>query len=286
MKKLLILTLAALPFLFVSDAAEAQLFRRFRNNARSSATPQRAPQQYQPQYRAPANNVAPTYGQPQTMTPWSRLTPQQQAMQPNRTAPSMKAPTPINGQTAEANKDGFTRVRVVTYYDPRTGRTFQRRYLVPDSTASAKQVADTNGTNEPPSILNKQAKDDLASSASVSSDGQSIGNIPEFSRQSETRATQSTAVAGNDAMPLLMGPEISAAKPSLTAQATHAPSDDSKGESLIASSVESTQSNVEQASASIVESADAARTPADEASSIDAELFTDEDSEATYSVLE
>ena len=67
---------------------------------------------------------------PQQLTPYSRLSPQQRASVPQPSnGPKLNAPVPAripSAQPADANK-----VRIVTYYDPHTRRSFQRRYLVP-----------------------------------------------------------------------------------------------------------------------------------------------------------
>ena len=108
------------------------------------------PRYVQPQVRiqrpAPQLNAA----GPQRLTPYSRLTPQQRVIvappqqrvtvappqrvtvaPPQRfsTRPTLTAPAPVANPVAQSRGDAT--IRIVTYYDPRSGSTFQRRFLLP-----------------------------------------------------------------------------------------------------------------------------------------------------------
>lgn len=114
------LSFLAVITMFTADA-EGQIFRRLRDNVRPSYAPQgqRGPVRVAPQPQRP-------YGQ--SLTPYSRLTPQQ------RSASGQANTRNPNAASEKVN------VRVVTYYDPRTGRTFQRRVLVPANQGTADQA--------------------------------------------------------------------------------------------------------------------------------------------------
>ena len=110
------------------------------------------PRYVQPQVRiqrpAPQLNAA----GPQRLTPYSRLTPQQRVIvappqqrvtvappqrvtvaPPQRfsTRPTLTAPAPVANPVAQSRGDAT--IRIVTYYDPRSGSTFQRRFLLPEN---------------------------------------------------------------------------------------------------------------------------------------------------------
>lgn len=145
MKKFAVLVIAAVTLVSTLEPLEAQVLRRFRSNVRDAVSPQNAAQRpqvrlqsrpsTQPQYVPPqvrTQRPAPgiTSSAPQQLTPYSRLSPQQRASVPQPSnGPKLNAPVPAripSAQPADANK-----VRIVTYYDPHTRRSFQRRYLVP-----------------------------------------------------------------------------------------------------------------------------------------------------------
>ncbi len=163
MKKFAVLAMVAIAFLSTLDSSEAQVLRRFRDNVRGAISPQVSPQpqlqtfdsaRAQPQVRPqPEVSTQPRYVQPQVriqrpapqrttsgpqqLTPYSRLTPQQRVSVPQvqpSNGPRLNAPVPVASPSVPPAND--TRVRIVTYMDPRTGRTFQRRYLVPGSTSN------------------------------------------------------------------------------------------------------------------------------------------------------
>lgn len=130
-RQTIIFSLVALVFACVADSSEGQLLRRFRDNVRRSVAPQRnpaqtnfAPQQYRQQPTAPQVQLRPAIPQtntPDRLTPYARLT-----------------PTERGDNSATAAQPG-ARIKVVTYLDPRTGRTFQRRHLVSDNGAKENQ---------------------------------------------------------------------------------------------------------------------------------------------------
>ncbi len=161
MKKFAGLAMAAVAFISTLDSAEAQILQRFRSNLRdaisSPAYPQPQPQPYtaprpdvrfqprvtnQPRYVQPQVRIEPSAPQrsaaPQRLTPYSQLRPEQRVSVPQRQLvrePVLSAPAPITNPAAQPT--GGTTVRVVTYYDPRSGRTFQRRYLIPSNSPTS-----------------------------------------------------------------------------------------------------------------------------------------------------
>jgi len=216
--------LAAVTVISLTSDADAQLFRRLRDNIRNTYPPQTpvAPQsrpQLQPQRRGRA------VGQPQgqtggSLTPYSRLTPEQR----NASAKA-QATNPQADRTAQPNlKSEKINVRVVTYYDPRTGRTFQRRFLLPpNNDASAQvdkpQVAGGNSPATRPTRPKKPVYDKIPRRAVVNPPQQlsarpriafepepkSLTNIPSMSvKQVQTPIQTSPATAQQ--LPLLAGP--------------------------------------------------------------------------------
>jgi len=90
------------------------------------------PRFVQPQVRVQRPALQPSTSNPQRLTPYSRLTPQQRTSVPQQqfsTGPRLVAPAPVGNPAVQST--GGARVRIVTYLEPRSGRTFQRRYLLP-----------------------------------------------------------------------------------------------------------------------------------------------------------
>ena len=90
----------------------------------------------QPQQQVRIQRPAPprVISVPQQLTPYSRLTPQQRVSVPQPQldrGPRLIAPSPAGNPSVPSA--GGTRIRVVTYLDPRSGRTFQRRFLLPEN---------------------------------------------------------------------------------------------------------------------------------------------------------
>ena len=175
MKKLAAIAIVTSAFFMTGESTEGQIFRRFRENVRGAITdsrPQYAPRQYQqtPQQQLPQQRFVPQSNiqqrqvqpqrqvqqrvtnpnqvqrnaSPQQMTPYAQLTPAQRAAVPvtSGNTPKITAPKPIaagSPMPANVNANG-TKIRIVTYMDPRTGRTFQRRYLVPSNTPAPPNV--------------------------------------------------------------------------------------------------------------------------------------------------
>ena len=159
MKKFALLAMGAVTFLSTFDSSEAQILQRFRSNIRQAISPRVGPPlQVQP-FNGPSPEVRlqpgvpnqPRYVQPQVriqrpapqlnaagpqrLTPYSRLTPQQRVTvaPPQRfsTRPTLTAPAPVANPVAQSRGDAT--IRIVTYYDPRSGSTFQRRFLLPEN---------------------------------------------------------------------------------------------------------------------------------------------------------
>ena len=172
MKKLAAIAIVTSAFCMIGESSEGQIFRRFRDNVRGAIsdsrqqyTPrpvQQAPQQrYLPQpsvqpqrqvqvqpqrqvQRVIVPNGTQRNATTQQLTPYARLSPAQRAAAPTTTgnAPSITAPRPFVPRGASpANVDtNGTKVRIVTYLDPRTGRTFQRRFIVPNDAPAPQNI--------------------------------------------------------------------------------------------------------------------------------------------------
>ena len=199
----------------LTDTAEAQLFRRLRSNIRSNLAPAqplgqpRAQPLAQPQPTArQPYQVAPRpqgqYGQP--LTPYARTTPQQR---------QIITPTPATSQTTSAGKPAVA-VRVVTYFDPRTGRTYQRRYSVPGNTPAntAQANANANGPAANPNnnaVATKITGNTIQGSVEpLNANTRNRFNIPPI-RSTQPQATRvQQSVVQNDILPILSGPATTA----------------------------------------------------------------------------
>ena len=133
-----LLLLAVVTMVTFTSDADGQIFRRLRENIRSNYSSQRqvAPVQVAPQQLRPGQQPQRQYGQ--SLTPYSRLTPAQR----NGLETAQQRPN-VNPGNQNANP-GQVNVRVVTYFDPRTGRTYERRFLVPASNAATAQAGRQN----------------------------------------------------------------------------------------------------------------------------------------------
>ena len=144
-----------------------------------------------------------------------------------------QATTPVasTGQTPTTN------VRIVTYYDPRTGRTFQRRYVVPptptsNANAGNANVANANVINGNLQLENRQlATRETAANAGSNaqanrfnatpsnSNNQIQGSVlsqanpqqPQFAIAPLTSETIENRGAEETFLPVLAGPSITAA---------------------------------------------------------------------------
>ncbi len=212
---------------FTADA-DGQIFRRMRDNIRSNYSPQSpvAPVQIAPQPIRPGQVVRqPQYGQ--SLTPYSRLTPDQRnpsvIAQPNRNV----NPANQNAQSDQVN------IRVVTYYDPRTGRTYQRRFLIPSNNGAANPTGDQKvaGGNPPastPTMPRKPVYDkipkpvavnppqQLNARPSVSVLQQPKFNIPPIRVNQVPTQIQQPTITGQQ-LPTLAGPQTIVAAPGITA---------------------------------------------------------------------
>ena len=231
---LLATTVATLSTLTTS--VDAQIFRRLRENIRANIAPQPnavapqanpvAPPQIQrpqaPVQVAPQPN--PQYGQ--RLTPYSKLTPAQQQA---AATPDVRVaqPTKVNKEIVSAAKPATTNVRIVTYYDPRTGRTFQRRYIVPPS-----QNANTNAAVQNRQLATRETSaqarqnvqvDRIPAAASNVQSGRSVltqstpqqprFNIPPIVSSQPTNVRVNQTSTQESSLPVLAGPSIVAANP-------------------------------------------------------------------------
>jgi hypothetical protein len=223
--------LAIVTVVTFSADADAQIFRRLRDNIRANTPPQAqpAPQLQRPTQVAPAPQGQ--YGQ--ALTPYARLTPPQRAVagQP----PRQNGPTNPTAQPNQVN------VRVVTYYDPRTGRTFQRRYVLPPQRGATAQagtqtpaansnVAGRADSNKPfydkipkPAVANPPQQ--LAKQPSVSVDQKPKFRIPAIRADQAQPSVVQTPTAGQQLpMPVLAGPPATITGPTTTSSAAVTPS--------------------------------------------------------------
>ena len=237
--KLSLLAVATL-FTFAADA-DGQIFRRMRDNIRGNYAPQTQarPVQVAPQPIRPGQpSVQPQSQYGQSLTPYSRLTPQQRSAsttaQPSTQTPNLKTPIPGASANNQNAKPDQMNVRVVTYYDPRTGRTYQRSYLVPSNNGASDQAgnqrvagADTPSSAAPKRPLYDKIPKPVAATPSrqaqprpsVSVVQQDRFNIPPIRIEQPTTQAQQTAVATQQ-MPILSGPQTIAATPAITATPT------------------------------------------------------------------
>lgn len=185
------LLIAAVTLTVSASSSEAQLFRRLRDNIRANNAPSGRPvvPQSQQRYNSPYQ-VAPRpqgqYGQP--LTPYARLTPQQREAQEDtdsqtasRNDDKSDSTTGADSQQAQSDTPDTVNVRIVTYYDPRTGRTFQRRFVLP------ADPSDTQQKSQQKSVLQSDAS--LAENRRPARGGQ------------ETSTTSSTAAGGSTTTP-------------------------------------------------------------------------------------
>ena len=234
MKKSAVLALVAVAFFSTFDCSEAQVLRRFRSNVREAINPQVLPQQQiqtlnsaQPQVRIQRPAPQRITSGPQQLTPYSRLTPQQRVLVPQQqfsNGPRFNAPAPVGNLGIQPAVGA--RVRVVTYLDPSSGRTFQRRYLLPGNSptgnARAPQGQVVTGRRsiftQPTTTFG--AATDLAANPSIGSVPQSTPSprqslVPTI-QFAPPVAQQQPANASTGLLPALAGPVLAA--PTATAQ--------------------------------------------------------------------
>jgi len=315
MKKFAVMAMAAVAFLSTLDSSEAQVLRRFRSNVREAISPQTLPQQ--PQLRLqPGTSAQPQYVQPQVstqrpapgripsgqqqLTPYSRLTPQQRTSVPQQrtpipqqrvsvpqgqpsNGPKLNAPTPVRNpivQPADTRQ-----VRIVTYRDPRTGRTFQRRYLLPPTPpAAASRPTKGQITTGRSSIFNQPTTAPVAVAAPrpTPSTGPSLVPPIQFAPQS----TQPPVNVAPALSPALAGPVLAA--PTTVAQPIAASIDNSAVITQVetasaelevaAPSIETTTTGIPDLSGITVDPAPLEPAPMESAEDEDQALFFDDDS--------
>ena len=219
----------------LASSVDAQVFRRLRDNIRANIiqqprpNPVAPPQAQRPQgpfQVAPQPN--PQYGQ--QLTPYSKLTPTQRqpVAKTNANVPqATKTPQAANA-IASTNQPATTQVRIVTYYDPRTGRTFQRRFAVdPASNANANPPIQTRqlATRETALQQGRRVQVDRIPAAAVprrqvgssvltqSNTQQPRFNIPPIASPQPANAQINQSPIGESLLPVLAGPSIVAANP-------------------------------------------------------------------------
>lgn len=197
----LTLIIAAVTLTLSASSSEAQLFRRLRDNIRSNnAASGRPPATQTPRYNSPYQVAPRPQGRSgQTLTPYAQLTPQQRQQQvgtpansPSNSDSDSDSSADGDANTQQAQTDAANppeasetvNVRVVTYYDPRTGRTFQRRFVLPADPADAEQKSVLNtdatlaaGTKPAPKRRDKTTGELAATTES----GNDQNGVPRFS---------------------------------------------------------------------------------------------------------
>ena len=219
----------------LASNADAQVFRRLRENIRANITQQPrlnpvAPPQVQrpqgPYQVAPQPN--PQYGQ--QLTPYSKLTPAQR--QPvaatNSNAPTAPQISRAKNAVTPTNQPATTKVRIVTYYDPNTGRTFQRRYAVDPAASANANAAIGNrqlATRETAGQVGRRVKVDRIPSAAVPNVQSGISvlsransqqpriNIPPIASSQPANVRIDQSSTGETFLPVLAGPSMVAASP-------------------------------------------------------------------------
>ncbi len=280
MKKFAVVAMSAVAFLSAFDSSEAQVLRRFRDNVREAIAPQMPtqtqvrpynPTSVPPQYRSqPGVSSQQRYSQPQVMiqrpapqgnlsapqqlTPYSRLTPQQRAsipgQQPTNT-PRLNAPAPVGRPTAQPTTG--SKIRIVTYVDPRTGRTFQRRYLIPGDSPTVNsrpsQVATDRRSifTQPSTSVATRRPTAPAATANLPTAGSLVPPI-QFSAPVEQQAADGSP----GLLPALAGPTLGAPAPTAQQTVTTPPANPTATVKPIAASIEnSSDSKIKTASAEI-----------------------------------
>ena len=218
--------LAVITVVTFSADADGQIFRRMRDNIRSNYPPQGpvAPAQVAPQPIRPSQTGQQRQGQGQfgqSLTPYSRLSPQQ------RSASETAQVNPNANPANQTTNPGQVNVRVVTYYDPRTGRTYQRRFLLQPNNGAAAQVDRqkiTRGNSPGSAVSDKPAYDkiprpiaanppqQLRPRPSTTIVRQQKFDIPPISvNQGQNRIQQPTVTS--QPMPTLAGPQTVTSSP-------------------------------------------------------------------------
>lgn len=209
-----LLAIAFASLLSMSANVEAQIFRRLRENIRANNLPQRplSPQPKRPAQVAPQSNGQ--FGQ--RLTPYAKLSPQQRQAdalaQSKAVAEAAESAEDTRGKdrTREAETDTVD-VRVVTYYDPRTGRTFQRRFVLPpkNQTESKPDLDNTVAGRGPMSDSSNSRKTDALTQSDAPSP--KFGIPPLTNLRTESDVERSTVDAGQ--LPVLAGPQFTIAPP-------------------------------------------------------------------------
>ena len=211
--------------------------------------------QPQPQVRIQRPAPPRVISVPQQLTPYSRLTPQQRVSVPQPQldrGPRLIAPSPAGNPSVPSA--GGTRIRVVTYLDPRSGRTFQRRFLLPENSQTgitrATQGQIVTGRRsiftQPTTIdtpVTGLAANPSAGSIPVANPSIQQSLVPPI--QFAPQITQQPVSAPPELLPALVGPTLGAPAP---AAQPIAASVDNFGDSL---QIESASGVVQTASAEL-----------------------------------
>ena len=213
------------------------------------------PSPVQPQVRIQRPASPRVISGPQQLTPYSRLTPQQRVSVPQPQldrGPRLIAPAPVGNPLVQST--GGTKIRVVTYLDPRSGRTFQRRYLLPENsptgTTRATQGQIVTGHRSiftQPTTINTPVTGLTAnpSAGPIPVSNPSIGQSLVPPIQFTPQITQQPVGASPELLPALAGPTLVAPAP---AAQPIAASVDNFGNSI---QIESASGSVQTASAEL-----------------------------------
>ena len=176
--------------------------------------------QAQPQVRIQRPASPRVISGPQQLTPYSRLTPQQRVSVPQPQldrGPRLVAPAPVGSPSVQST--GGTKIRVVTYLDPRSGQTFQRRFLLPENSPAgvtrAPQGQIVTGRRSiftQPTIVNTPvtglAVNPTAGSIPVSNPSIEQSLVPPI--QFAPQITQQSVSVAPELQPALVGPALAA----------------------------------------------------------------------------
>ena len=176
--------------------------------------------QAQPQVRIQRPASPRVISGPQQLTPYSRLTPQQRVSVPQPQldrGPRLVAPAPVGSPSVQST--GGTKIRVVTYLDPRSGQTFQRRFLLPENSPAGvtrvpqgQIVTGRRSIFTQPTIVNTPvtglAVNPTAGSIPVSTPSIEQSLVPPI--QFAPQITQQSVSVAPELQPALVGPALAA----------------------------------------------------------------------------
>ena len=212
-----------LPQLRVQPQPQVRIQPQVRVQAQPQVRVQAQPQvrvQAQPQVRIQRPASPRVISGPQQLTPYSRLTPQQRVSVPQPQldrGPRLVAPAPVGSPSVQST--GGTKIRVVTYLDPRSGQTFQRRFLLPGNSPAGvtrapqgQIVAGRRSIFTQPTIVNTPvtglAVNPTAGSIPVSNPSIEQSLVPPI--QFAPQITQQPVSVAPELQPALVGPALAA----------------------------------------------------------------------------